>query len=427
MMIKKNLVFTIAILIALFMTAQSVYSTDGYRRHGFGSKYSSLGGSGVALSLSSLGSITNPAGLVFLDKNRFDINVSLFSPSRDYNVIGMPSGFPGTFGLTPGKIISETDYFAMPTMGVSYKVRGNMALGLTIFGNGGMNTSYMTQTFHDPSSPLTGVNLEQLFAGATYSIEFVENHSLGVTGLFAWQKFRAAGLGSFAGFSSSPNNLTGNTNSISSGFGTKFGYMGRLLPQLSVGGSFQTKMYMSEFERYSGLFAQQGGFDIPATWTAGFAAMPSPGLTFSFDVTQILYSQIKSINNPMMPNLTQSTGMLGMEDGAGFGWEDMTVYKFGLMYEGVPGWSFRGGYSYGKQPIPDSEVMFNILAPGVIEQHITFGLSKVVCNNEFSIGFMYALNKEVSGPNPLEAPGQQTIDLSMNQWQIDFGYAFSGF
>jgi long-chain fatty acid transport protein len=364
---------------------------------------------------------------VFLDKNRVDVNISLFSPSRDYNVSGMPSGFPGTFGLTPGKITSETNQFVFPTMGVSYKIQDNMTLGMAIFGNGGMNTSYMTQTFHDPTSPLTGVNLEQMFAGATYSIEFVENHSLGVTGLFAWQRFRAAGLGSFAGFSSSPSNLTGNSNSTSTGFGAKFGYMGRLLPQLSIGGSFQTKMYMSEFERYKGLFAQQGGFDIPATWTAGFAATPTEGLTFSFDVTQILYSQVKSISNPMMPNLTQSTGMLGMDDGAGFGWEDMTVYKFGLMYTGVQEWTFMGGFSYGKQPIPDSEVMFNILAPGVIEQHITLGLSKVVNNNEFSIGFMYALNKEVSGANPMEAPGQQTIDLSMNQWQIDFGYAFSGF
>lgn len=137
-------------------------------------------------------------------------------------------------------------------MGVSYKVQDNMAIGLTIFGNGGMNTSYMTQTFHDPSSPLTGVNLEQLFEGATYSIEFVKNYSLGVTRLFTWQRFRAAGLGSFSGFSGSPNNLTGNTNSTSCGFGAKFGYMGRLLPQLSIDGSFQTKMYMSEFDRYSG-------------------------------------------------------------------------------------------------------------------------------------------------------------------------------
>ena len=424
-MINKNFILTIVLTVVFFMTVQSVYSTDGYRRHGFGSKYSSLGGSGVALSLSSLGSINNPAGLVFLDKNRVDVNISLFSPSRNYNVSGNPSGFPGTFGLTPGKINSETNQFVFPTIGVSYKVQDNMTLGLAIFGNGGMNTSYMTQTFHDPTSPLTGVNLEQLFAGATYSVEFVENHSLGVTGLFAWQRFRAAGLGSFAGFSSSPNNLTGNSNSTSTGFGAKFGYMGRLLSQLSIGGSFQTKMYMSEFDRYSGLFAQQGGFDIPATWTAGFAASPTQGLTFSFDVTQILYSQIKSINNPMLPNL--QTSQLGNDEGAGFGWKDMTVYKFGLMYEGVPGWTFRGGYSYGKQPIPDSEVIFNILAPGVIEQHITFGLSKVVCNNEFSIGFMYALNKEVSGANPLEAPGQQTIELSMNQWQIDFGYAFSGF
>lgn len=424
-MINKNIIFTIVLTVAFFITVQSVYSTDGYRRHGFGSKYSSLGGSGVALSLSSLGSITNPAGLVFLDKNRVDVNISLFSPSRNYNVSGNPSGFPGTFGLTPGKITSETNQFVFPTIGVSYKVQDNMTVGLAIFGNGGMNTSYMTQTFHDPTSPLTGVNLEQLFTGATYSVEFVKNHSLGVTGLFAWQRFRAAGLGSFAGFSSSPNNLTGNSNSTSTGFGAKFGYMGRLLPQLSIGGSFQTKMYMSEFDRYSGLFAQQGGFDIPATWTAGFAATPTQGLTFSFDVTQILYSQIKSINNPLLPNL--QTGQLGNDEGAGFGWKDMTVYKFGLMYEGVLGWTFRGGYSYGKQPIPDSEVLFNILAPGVIEQHITFGLSKEVCNNEFSIGFMYALNKEVSGANPLEAPGQQTIELSMNQWQIDFGYAFSGF
>jgi hypothetical protein len=28
---------------------------------------------------------------------------------------------------------------------------------------------------------------------------------------------------------------------------------------------------------------------------------------------------------------------------------------------------------------------------------------------------------------PKETLGQQTIEFSMNQWQIDFGYAFSGF
>ena len=42
------------------------------------------------------------------------------------------------------------------------------------------------------------------------------------------------------------------------------------------------------------------------------------------------------------------------------------------------GWTWRAGYSYGSQPIPDREVLFNILAPGVEEQHLTFGFSKLI-------------------------------------------------
>jgi long-chain fatty acid transport protein len=43
------------------------------------------------------------------------------------------------------------------------------------------------------------------------------------------------------------------------------------MPGLRFGLSGQTKMYMTKFEKYAGLFAEQGGFDIPAAITAGFA------------------------------------------------------------------------------------------------------------------------------------------------------------
>jgi len=33
----------------------------------------------------------------------------------------------------------------------------------------------------------------------------------------------------------------------------------------------------------------------------------------------------------------------------------------------------RAGYSHGKQPIPTNETQFNVLAPGVIEDHVTLG------------------------------------------------------
>ncbi len=101
------------------------------------------------------------------------------------------------------------------------------------------------------------------------------------------------------------------------------------------------------------------------------------------------------------------------------------IFKTGAWYMTNGGWMFRGGYSYGGQPIPESEVMFNILAPGVVEQHLSFGISKDVgMDKELSFVVTRAFSNSVSGPNPLEVPGQQMIELEMDQWEFGIGFAF---
>ena len=414
----------ILVLLLLFgFLIQTSYATDGYFRNGYGIKYSALAGSGIAVSLSSLGAINNPASIINLN-NQLEFNLSLFSPVRDYTITGNPSGLEGTFGLTPGKIESDKTSFFFPTLGGNMKVADNMAIALSIYGNGGMNTDYPTATFYDPTSPGTGVNLEQMFVSGSYAIEFVKNHSLGVSAIFGWQRFAAKGLIAFSMFSSDPADLTGNSFSTSTGFGFKIGYQGKLTDWLKVGAAYQSKMIMSEFDRYAGLFAQQGDFDIPSSWTAGVAVMPHKDWTLLLDVKQILYSEIKAINNPMLPNL--QTSLLGYDDGAGFGWKDVLAVKFGAMFTGVEGWDFMAGYSYNQNPIPETEVMFNILAPAVVQNHLTAGFTKHIgMQNEVSVAFMYALDNSVTGENPLEYPGQQTIKIAMRQWQVEIGYAFS--
>jgi long-chain fatty acid transport protein len=428
------------LIITLFVVSTfsiSVFATDGYFRHGYGIKYSALAGSGVAVSLSSLGAISNPAGIVFLDKDRYDFNISYFSPSREYTVTGNPSLMQGTFGLTPETVESDGSSFFFPTLGANWMLNPTMAIGVVIYGNGGMNTEYPTQVFYDPNSPATGVNLEQLFAGLTYAIEVAKGHSLAVQGLFGWQRFTAQGLANFAPFSSDPDNLTGNAKSISTGFGFKIGYQGQIGKIIRIGGAYQSKMNMSEFERYVGLFAEKGGFDVPANWQAGIAVIPTEALTLLLDVQQILYSGVRSIANPM--DLVNNSPMLptgpnpdfkqlGDPEGWGFGWEDMTIIKFGLMYKLQQDWVLYGGYSYGQQPIPETEVLFNILAPAVVESHITFGVSKTINkSHEIMVAFMYAPEGSVTGPNPLEAPNQQTIELKMSQFQIEIGYGFNAY
>ena len=45
----------------------------------------------------------------------------------------------------------------------------------------------------------------------------------------------------------------------------------------------------------------------------------------------------------------------------------MTVFKFGARWEAGEDWTWRFGYSYGKQPIDESQMSFNILAPATIQ------------------------------------------------------------
>jgi len=102
--------------------------------------------------------------------------------------------------------------------------------------------------------------------------------------------------------------------------------------------------------------------------------------------------------------------------------------KLGVMFSGFCGWDLMAGYSVGQNPINEQNVMFNILAPAVVENHVTFGISKDIAkNHELTVAFMYAFEKSVTGPNPMEAPNQQTIEIGMKQWQVEIGYAFSSF
>src|ERR1019366_7311657 len=322
----------IALVAMLALTAAPALATDGYFQLGYGTQQNGMAGASAALPLNTMAPATNPAADAWV--TGYDLSVSLFNPNREFTVTGTPSGYPGTFGLRPATVTSGTSVFLMPAIGVT---------------------------------------LMQLYIAPTFTFKLSANLALGVSPVLGYQRFQVEGVGSFAPYSSSPSNLSNNGFDTSLGWGVRIGYLGKLTPWLSVGASYQTEMEMSKFEKYEGLYAEHGDFDIPANWTVGVAVKPAESITVAFDVQQIYYSNTESVGNPMLPNLM--TARLGDDGGAGFGWRDVTAYKLGLQWAASPNLTLRAGYAYAKQPIPESEVLFNILAPGVIEQHITAGVS----------------------------------------------------
>lgn len=433
---KRNVVLALAV--AATVAAPGAFATNGYFSHGYGTKNKALAGAGVALPQDAMQAATNPAGMVFVG-NRMDLGAALFSPSpRKYTASGGSGAAAINDGGTSVSQESDNDFFLIPHFARNWMLDSDSAFGLTIYGNGGMNTEWKGSDTPFGLGPYfgasaggeatAGVDLMQLFINLTYARKISSTSSWGVSGIIAHQRFKATGLAAFGGSvaDGNPDNLTDNGYDTSNGAGIKIGWQGDVAPGVTLGASYQSEMMMSEFDKYSDLFAEQGDFDIPATATIGLAWKTSPSTTLVADVQKIMYSKIKSIGNRFDKFMTcagpGSATCLGGSDGVGFGWEDMTVFKLGYQWQSNPGMTWRAGYSKGDQPIGSSEVLFNVLAPGVIEQHVTFGFtSQMDKSSELNFAATYAPNKKVSG-SPFTNP-TQTIELQMKQYDIELSWA----
>ncbi|MBI4987012.1 MAG: outer membrane protein transport protein [Rhodocyclales bacterium] len=434
----------IAVLFAAVGLSASAFATNGYFSHVYGMKAKGMAGVGIALPQDALAAATNPAGMVNVG-DRLDVGIDWFKPSRGAEITGNafdPDG-PGVFPAMPFNGNWSGDgqsNFLVPEFGYNKMLGWDMSAGIAVYGNGGMNTHYETNPFaagglgaamggQNPG----GVNLEQLFIAPTFAMKLNKNHAVGVSLIYAYQRFGATGLQAFTAnpaFSLDVASLTNRGYAHSDGWGLRFGWTGQVSDSVTLGATYATKTKMSKLKEYAGLFAEQGGFDIPENYGAGIAVKATPQLTLAADIQQINYSKVKSIANTVDCFFTvpAPSCQLGASGGPGFGWRDMTVYKLGLSYEYSKDVTLRAGFSTNRQPIPGSQTFFNILAPGVVENHVTFGATWTLpSKDELTVGYMHAFEKTVNGSGSIGAgfgAGEAKIKMYQNSLGIAYGLKF---
>ncbi|WP_292684519.1 hypothetical protein [Novosphingobium sp.] len=143
-------------------------------------------------------------------------------------------------------------------------------MGIAVYGNGGMNTVYKSNPFASfGASGPAGIDLRQIFITPTAAVRFAPGHSLGVSPIIVVQGFRATGIQPFAAASLAPANFTNRGTDWSAGAGVRVGYLGHLGDKVSLGAFYQSKIWTGHFDKYAGLFAGHGGFDVPASYGAG--------------------------------------------------------------------------------------------------------------------------------------------------------------
>ena len=423
---KKINTLRATVLAAVLAMGSTAWATDGYFPHGYGMQSLGMGGASVAVTGNTFAGANNPALAAFAG-NRFEVGANMFMPKRGAIRTGAGAGMDGN-------VDSGSKSFLVPELGYSRQISPDMAIGVSVYGNGGMNTDYAATGFNCGGGGANmlcggtklGVNLMQLIVAPTFAYKLSETSAIGVSPLLVYQQFKASGLQAFAGNlqwtgqNTYASNTTDNGNDSSKGLGVRVGYTAAMNEAVRFGASYSPKINMGRFKKYSQLFAEGGDFDIPENYAMGVTIQASPAILLALDYQRINYSDVKAIGNQMMQG-----GPLGADNGPGFGWADVNIFKLGVEWKQGQNLTLRAGYNHTNNPVSGANVTFNIIDPGVITDHYTLGATyKLDDKSDLTFAYMYAPKNTVTGVSRLNPAATETIRMSQQSLGIQYGWKF---
>jgi long-chain fatty acid transport protein len=299
----------------------------------------------------------------------------------------------------------------VPNAAYVQPIDSDSAWGVATYGNGGLNTSYDIGHFKPPikagpggvitvvpsfggvlGGGAAGVDLQQSFMSATYARNFGPI-TVGFSPTLAVQMLNAQGLTILSPYSSNMYNFSDMGYDWSVGGGFRVGFQWRATNELRFGFAGATPMFMSKLEKYRGLIADQGSFDIPATVIAGVAYDLLPNLTLMADWRHIFYSAT-TLGNQSFPIWYGSFGLSG---GLGFDWRDTDSASFGVEWRTTPNLALRAGYHYSTVPGRDRAATLTALAPAVGAHSVNGGFGyQLTKNSSIDFAAIYDFKNSVS-------------------------------
>ncbi len=105
----------------------------------------------------------------------------------------------------------------------------------------------------------------------------------------------------------------------------------------------------------------------------------------------------------------------------------MTAFKLGVSYDLDSKTTVRIGYDHADQQIPNSQTLLNILAPGIVQNHLTLGGTwKLANKSEVTVAYVHAFKQTVNGtPGSIPAAyggGQANISMYEDSIGVSYGW-----
>lgn len=265
------------------------------------------------------------------------------------------------------------------------------------------------------------LQLAQFFFAAHYAYTLDRGLSLGVAPVLAVQALRIDGFNALSNFSNDPASTSDRGDDLSWGFGGRFGLLWQPADTFSAGAAYQTRVRMSDSDRYAGLLPG-AALDIPSTLHGGIAPGPVAGHRLFLDMEHIRYEDSRPLSNPvdaqrlteqcllprlaglanpLAPDPDPSPACFGAAQGPGLGWRNLTVYKAGYEYTHGP-LQLRLGYAQSRRPMSADQALPSMVAPATSRRHVAAGLSWAASTRwEVDLMLQRALPETLEGRNPL--------------------------
>lgn len=429
MQTNTNAIFHIArIFFALFslLVTHAAVAGGGYFSLGYGPIARQMAGAVTAVAEDAFAGSSNPAKLSAVS-DRFEAGAELFNPHRKVERTG--SGTPFDFSSD-----SKNSLFLIPEFAYAHRMNDQLSLGVTVYANGGLNSEYndstgVPNTNNNPAqcgaTPgnffggcyEAGFDLAQLIVAPTAAWKIAPGYSIGISPLLTLERFKSFGLQAFAPTSLYPDKVTNRGFDYAFGGGVRIGWYGEINSWLNLGAAYSSKIYMQDFDKYKGLFAE-GSFDIPSNYSLGVAIKPVAGWLVAFDVQRINFGDVKALSNSLLNTLNNPvSNPLGSASGSGFGWRhNQTNFKLGVAYAASPKLTLRTGFVYGKKPYDNdiNAVSFSILTPSPFRQ-ASVGFSwKTDQGDEFHMAASRFYKGTYQGPSALFPGATESVTPYVN-------------
>jgi long-chain fatty acid transport protein len=399
-----------ALLAALWAAAPATAQT-GHVLNAAGPVNNSMAGASTALPLDASGALFwNPATLSGLRGSEADFGFETIlgwarlSSTYAAGAFGR-AGPPVTLSGTSG----DSVLIPVPNFALAWKSADSpLCYGVSVQGLAGFSLNYGV----NPANPITTPQPPRgLGFGAIYSDYQVLQ--LAPAAAYRLTQRWSVGLGptvDLASLAANPFPFAPPDDANGDGFAT---YPSALHKEYAWGAGFQAGLYYSgpqgfhwgvcfKSPQWFGSFHFKSedelgrprslGFDLdfPMIVTTGFGYTGLEHFQFALDLRYIDYKD------------TNGFGETGFDPhGAvrGLGWRSMFVTAFGVQYAPAGPFSFRVGYSYNTDPVPNENTGFNLASPSINEHTAYCGLSYCVADNwVLSLTYGHGFTNSISGP-----------------------------